>query len=248
MGGVVVGILLAAALITSFISGIFGMAGGLILMGVLTAMLPVSTAMIFHGAVQIFANGWRAFLIRQHISWSIIGRYLLGGIPAITLLVFVSWQPDKKMVFILLGCLAFIPWIPKTVFALDAQKPFQAEILGFVAQGLNTLAGVVGPVLDIFFVKTEMTRQQIVATKGATQVIAHGTKIFFWSLPLIASTSADQFPPWWLVVTAIPISMFGTWLGGKVLNLMTDVSFRDWTKWILTVVGTVYLLRGFGAI
>ena len=34
---------------------------------------------------------------------------------------------------------------------------------------------------------------------------------------LIASTSADQFPPWWLVVTAIPVSMIGTWLGGKVL-------------------------------
>ncbi len=248
MGAGVVAILLMATLVTSFVSGIFGMAGGLMLMGVLTVTLPLSTAMIFHGAVQMVANGWRAFLIRQHISWKILGRYLIGGVPAIALLVFVSWQPDKTLVFLMLGFMAFIPWIPKSVFALDAQRPFQAEALGFIAQGLNTLAGVVGPVLDIFFVKTGLTRQQIVATKGATQVIAHATKIVFWSLPVFSEMSVDLFPPLWLILIAIPISMIGTWLGGKVLHMMTDVSFRDWTKWVLTVIGVVYILRGFGVL
>lgn len=246
MGTSLIAILLSATLVTSFISGIFGMAGGLILMGVLNATLPVATAMIFHGAVQLVANGWRAFLIRQHISWSILGRYLIGGIPAMAVLFFVSWQPDKHLIFILLGCMAFVPWIPKCLFALDASKPGQAEALGFIAQGLNTLAGVVGPILDVFFVKTEMTRHQIVATKGATQVIAHGTKIVFWSLPIIASADQSLLPPIWLIAIAIPASMAGTWLGGRVLHAMSDVHFRDWTKYILTVIGVVYIARGMG--
>jgi hypothetical protein len=29
-----------------------------------------------------------------------------------------------------------------------------------------------------------------------------------------------------------------------VLERMTDVSFREWTKWIVTVTGVVYLARG----
>ena len=50
----------AAVLFTSFLSGIFGMAGGMILMGLLLAMLPVATAMLLHGITQLASNGWRA--------------------------------------------------------------------------------------------------------------------------------------------------------------------------------------------
>lgn len=239
-------LILVTTLVTAFISGIFGMAGGLILMGVLTALLPVATAMILHGMIQLCSNGWRAWLIREHISWPIVGRYLIGGVLAIAMLIFVMWRPEKHAVFIMLGLMAFVPWIPKQWFALDVEKPFQAEILGFVAQALNTLAGVVGPVLDIFFVQTEMTRQQIVATKGATQVIAHLTKIIFWSVPVWMPADVELVPPVWLMAVAIPISMIGTWIGGLVLHRMSDVSFRDWTKYLLTVIGAVYLLRGFG--
>ncbi len=248
MSGVVAVIILAATLVTAFISGIFGMAGGLILMGVLTATLPLAMAMILHGTIQLVSNGWRAWLIRQHISWPIVGRYLIGGVVAIGVLVFVAWRPEKRAVFLMLGAMAFIPWVPKTWFALDAAKPFQAEVLGFIAQALNTLAGVVGPVLDIFFVRTDMTRQEVVATKSTTQVIAHLTKIVFWSLPVFVGMEADLIPPWWLVVVAVPVSMLGTWLGGLVLHRMSDVAFRDWTKYLLSVIGVVYLLRGFGLI
>ena len=215
-------------------------------MGVLAAVVPVSTAMIVHGAIQFVSNGWRALLLKEHISWSTLGRYLIGGIPAIAVMIFIMWRPDKSAVYFMLGVMAFIPWIPKRIFALDAEQRYQAEVLGFVAQGLNTLAGVVGPVLDIFFVRTELTRQQIVATKAATQVIAHLTKIGFWTLPVFVSADTSILPPLWLIMAAVPISMFGTWLGGLVLARMTDVSFRDWTKYLLTVIGVVYIARGLG--
>ena len=48
------------AFITSAISGIFGMSGGMILMGYLAFVLPVSAAMMMHGATQAVANGYRA--------------------------------------------------------------------------------------------------------------------------------------------------------------------------------------------
>ena len=49
-------------LATSFISGIFGMAGGLILLGVLLVFMDVAPAMVLFGAIQTAANGWRATL------------------------------------------------------------------------------------------------------------------------------------------------------------------------------------------
>ena len=39
-------LILASVLVTATLSGVFGMAGGLMLMGVLTLLLPVSAAMV----------------------------------------------------------------------------------------------------------------------------------------------------------------------------------------------------------
>jgi uncharacterized membrane protein YfcA len=239
-------IILLATLISAFISGIFGMAGGLVLMGVLAALLPVATAMIVHGAIQMVSNGWRAFLLRRSIDWRIFARYAVGSIAAVLLLALLAWRPDKTMVYLLLGLTPLMVWVPRTIMDLNIQKRGQAEAAGFIVQALNTLAGVAGPLLDLFFVRTEMTRQAIVATKSATQVLAHLVKIAFWSLPFLAATSDLAMPPAWLFILAIPLSMTGTWLGGLVLHRMNDVNFKRWMRWLVTVIGAVYLARASG--
>ena len=74
----VVATLASSALVTSFISGILGMAGGMILMGVLLALLPLPAAMFLHGIVQFAANGWRALMLRREIDWRVFGGYAAG--------------------------------------------------------------------------------------------------------------------------------------------------------------------------
>ena len=250
MNSAVVGIILLAALVTAAISGVFGMAGGLILMGVLASYVPVATAMVLHGFIQIISNFSRAAFLRKHISWAIIGRYALGIGGALLVLLMISWRPTQTMVFILLGLTAILVWIPRKLVEINVERRFQAELCGFLVQTLNTLSGVAGPLLDLFFVKTELTRQTVVATKAATQVMAHAVKIAFWGLPLFAVLSdpalqADaNFPPFWMFAAVVPLSLVGTWVGGLVLDRMTDANFRTWTKWLVTATGLVYLARG----
>ena len=76
-------IILVTTLLTAFVSGIFGMAGGMILMAVLVALMPVATAMIVHGAIQMVSNGYRAVLWRRHIKWGIFARYAAGSLLAV---------------------------------------------------------------------------------------------------------------------------------------------------------------------
>ena len=71
MSLIVLAIVAAATLVTSFISGILGMAGVMILMGVLIAILPVATAMLLHGITQFAANGYRALMLRAAIDWPV---------------------------------------------------------------------------------------------------------------------------------------------------------------------------------
>ena len=52
-------ITLPVIFLTSLLSGVVGMAGGLILIVVLVMIMPVPSAMILHGIVQGVANGSR---------------------------------------------------------------------------------------------------------------------------------------------------------------------------------------------
>ncbi len=239
-------LILAATLVTSFISGIFGMAGGLILMGVLAAIVSVATAMIIHGSIQMVANGYRAWLWRSHIDWRVFRLYLIGAAAGIGALFFVSWTPNKQVLYLLLGLTPMLIWLPKERFKLNIRRADHAVIAGFGVQGLNTLAGVAGPLLDLFFVRTDMTRHEIVATKSVTQCFSHLVKVGFWSVPLISTAGWGALPPWWLLLAAIPMSITGTRLGAIILQRMTDVSFRSWMKGLVTAIGLVYLLRAAG--
>lgn len=239
-------VILVTVLVTAFISGIFGMAGGLILMGVLAAMLPVATAMVVHGAVQMVSNGYRAFLWRKFIDWRVFRRYALGAVAGFLVLLAISWRPEARAVYLFLAATAMLVWLPKSWIRLDILKRGQAELAGFAVQALNTLGGVAGPLLDIFFVTTDMDRRAIVATKSVTQVLAHLVKIVFWSVPVIAAAGGAAFPPVWFFALAVPLSMLGTTLGGKLLERMSDVDFKRAMKWLVTAIGAAMLLKSAG--
>ncbi|PZO55983.1 MAG: hypothetical protein DCF16_01210 [Alphaproteobacteria bacterium] len=236
-------LLLLVVLVTATISGVFGMAGGLMLMGALTLAMPVAAAMVTHGAVQFVSNGWRAVLHRKHIDWPIILYYGAGSAIAAGLLALVTYQPTKAWVFLLLGLVPGLAWIPKGRFNLDAAKPTHAIACGLSVTGLNVIAGVSGPLLDVFFTRTDLTRHQIVATKAATQAFSHTVKMVFYGVPLFALTQSSGLPPWWFFAVAAPLAMIGAWLGGLVLDRMSDKNFLKWTRGIVTAIGVVYLIQ-----
>src|SRR6188474_459092 len=93
---------------TAFLSGIFGMAGGLILIGVLLVVFPLPTAMVLHAVTQMASNGWRAFLWWRHIAWKTIGFNLAGNLVAVGLWSITLYVPDKAMALLLLGLSPFI--------------------------------------------------------------------------------------------------------------------------------------------
>ena len=75
--------LLFGAFFSAALSATVGMAGGLLLMGLLGALLPVGTAMALHGLIQLLSNGVRAGLLRQHISAGPVLAYAVAGAPSL---------------------------------------------------------------------------------------------------------------------------------------------------------------------
>lgn len=234
-------LILFAVFATSVLSAVFGMAGGLVLMGVLAALMPVSAAMVTHGVVQSISNGWRAVLLRRFLMWRTLALYAIGSALAAGLLAGVSVVLPKAWLFIVLGLVPLLVWLPRERLHLDARRPLQAAACGVSVTGLNVVAGVSGPLLDVFFQNVEADRRAIVATKAATQVMSHGVKIAYYIAPAAASGVS---PSPWLLAAAVPLSIAGTTLGAQLLERMSDRDFRRWTKRLVTAIGAVYVARG----
>ena len=93
---------------TAFLSGLFGMAAGLILIGVLLALMPLPTAMVLHAITQMASNGWRAFLWRAHIRWRPVCVYLIGCALALGLWTLTKYVPAKPIALLLFGVTPFL--------------------------------------------------------------------------------------------------------------------------------------------
>jgi len=242
MSVLIAAIILIATLATAFLSSIFGMLGGLILMGILASLLPVASAMVLHGLIQLTSNGYRAWLNRKDIVWPIVTTLFIGNVAAITALVFVAFSPDRITVLLALGLLPYIVWaLPKNM-ALDVSKKPVGLLAGAVVVTTNLLAGVGGPILDVFFQRVTLTRHQVVATKAVAQALGHMSKVVFYG-GLVATAAADDWPSAYLLLAAIIASLIGTTLGKRVLDNMQDATFFSWTQRIMLSVGAVLIAR-----
>ena len=230
-----------AAFVTATVSGVLGMAGGLLLMGALLLVLPATTAFVAHGLLQLVSNGWRTVLHRRHVSRHVLGWYALGSVSAALALAAVRYAPSKPLTYLFLGLVPLLVWLPKDVLRLDATRPAHAVAAGLAVTSVNLVAGVAGPLLDVFFVRTSLGRHAVVATKAATQVLSHTAKVVVYGGPLLSGGGADL--PVLVLLLAVPLSMLGTVVGGRLLDRLSDASFRTATRWVVTAVGVTYLVQ-----
>ena len=62
-------ILIISALITSSISAVIGMGGGIILLGIMAIFIPDGYLVIaLHGMIQLFSNSTRTFVYRDSLN------------------------------------------------------------------------------------------------------------------------------------------------------------------------------------
>src|SRR3954463_6825255 len=225
---------------TSFISGLFGMAGGMILVGVLLAYFDVATAMVIFSLIQLVANGWRAVLWARFGLWRIFFVYVAGAVISFGDMRYVELVPSKAAVYLGLGIMPFLI----ELLPMKARPNIEWRGVPFVTGVLTTviqlLTGVGGLFLDIFFQKSTLDRKTTIATKAVTQTFSHVIRaVYFGSFVGVADAV-----PLWTYLPAILLSIVGTTLAAQALERMTDVGFRQWTRRVIFAVSIVYLARG----
>jgi len=225
---------------TAFLSGIFGMAGGLILIGILLVLLPLPEAMALHAVTQMASNGWRALLWWRHVRLSIMVVYLAGCALALGAWGLTQYVPSTPVALLMLGATPFlVRLLPKGLRPNPESVP-QAVIYGVFCTTLMLLTGVSGPLFDSFFLGGTLDRREIVATKSACQVFGHAMKLVYFTVMIGQSASIDPL----IATIAIAASMLGTSLARPVLEMLTDQQYRRWATRMVTGIAGYYLIYG----
>ena len=238
MSAAILAVIGFSTVVTAFISGILGMAGGMILMGVLLALLPVAAAMMLHGVIQLAANAARAWMLRSQIDRRVLTGYALGSFAALGAFALVQLVVSKPVALLALGAMPFIAWMLPKDLRLDVGRRGHPFACGAVCGALSLTAGISGPILDVFFMHSTMGRHAVVATKAATQSLSHLLKIAYFGA--IVSATGDEVTPA-VAATMVVLAIAGTRASKAVLERIDDSTFRVWTRRVTLTIGAVYL-------
>jgi uncharacterized membrane protein YfcA len=254
-----------ACFATSLLSGVFGMAGGMLLLVVCTALLPVNEAMLVHGLAQGVANGARVLGLRQHVRWRGFGVYAAGGLAPFLGIRALGFAPEAGWMLIAAGAIPFAMRALPVRFAPRFDRPAGALACGAFTMAGQLTAGATGALLDAFFVRSALGRHGVVATKAATQTLGHLAKVvhfgglsgFSWlaaTTHTIGFTSGTE-PGAAYATTACPLgvpvltavvasAVVGTWLGRCLLDRLGESQFRRWTRALVSVLSAVAIADG----
>ena len=228
-----------AIFLGSFVSGIFNMAGGMILLGVLLIFFDVSTSMILFSLLSATGNAWRVMTWWKHINWPIWFQYTIGACVALFVLRFIAFLPSKAMVYLLLGLL---PWLIELLprhWHPSIQWRGVPLLTGLTTTSIQLMAGNGGLFMDIFFQKSQVGRHQTIATKAFCQTVGNLMRIFYFG----TLAGIEDAVPLWFFIPAAALAIAGSMAAPLVVNRMTDDSFRKWTRKLIFLVSAIYLLR-----
>lgn len=187
---------------TSFIASLTGMAGGVLMFIGMNLFIPMRALIPIHGAIQIFNNSVNAYTLRKDIRWSMLWPFIVGGIigTIITTTIIARYVSEFATLIIILGLITYTLFRPKKMPAIVVSDKNYFWV-GVATGSISILAGIIDPILAAFFMREDLTKEEIVANKSVMQLFIHMVKIpaflylgfaywDYWELILILSIAA----------------------------------------------------------
>jgi len=229
-------LLIVAALATSVLSAVVGMAGGIVLLTIMLLYLEPLAAIPLHGVIQLVSNGSRAFIQRKHVDWALAGRYAILLLPAGAAGLPVAYALPAALTRTLIGLFVLGAtwrpgWLVLGTHPENSRPKLRFFALGGVVGFLQVVIGATGPLIAPFFLNLGLTRQALVGTKAACQMLGHLAKLVLFGIAGFA------YGDWGLLLLTMSAAVvLGTWLGSRLLDKVNERMFTWLFKGVLTAV------------
>lgn len=221
--------LTAVALATAVVSGMAGMGGGMILIGVLYAIgMSPALALPLHAGVQLASNASRGVVYREGIQWSALALFLIGAVSVP--FVVTPWvaRADPDLLRLVMGVFIALGVWPAWARRLRLHGPTGLVAAGAIAGCLGPLVGGVGVLVAPFFLRARWTRAQVIATMAVGQAAAHAAKILAFSM-----AGYDVLARADLLLPMMAASIVGAIIGRRLNHHVPERIFRRLVRLIL---------------
>jgi uncharacterized membrane protein YfcA len=223
----------AAIIVASIISSVTGMAGGLLMFTAMGLYIPLMPLIAIHGAVQVFANGSRSVFLWSAVRRRMCLPFAFGAmLGAAATTAFIARYLHETVPLLLLTLL-----IGYTLF-----KPARLPSLkiadhnffwvGIATGSLGIVAGAIDPLLAAFFIRDDLSREQVVANKSMMQLITHLTKI-----PAFLYLGFNYAGHLSMIALFSIAGVLGTWFGVYLLGHMNNQWFFRLMRIALALAG-----------
>jgi uncharacterized membrane protein YfcA len=228
---------------TSILSGVLGMAGGMLLLSALLLKLEPAIAIPVHGIVQLVSNASRAWFLREHVRKKFIIPFALPLLPAGALgVVLLGFLPPAvgKM---LIGAFVLIFTWRASHRREKGNPPEHPErtlaIAGAIVGFFSTLVGATGPLIAPFILALELAPSATVGTMAACQVFQHASKV------LVFGFAGFDFRPQVAPALALSVcAILGSAVGTRWIERLDRDLFRRIVKIVLTLLALQLLASG----
>jgi uncharacterized membrane protein YfcA len=223
-------LLMLIAGLTSAITAITGIGGGMLLIAVMPGFLPHAAIVPVHAVVQLFSNSSRALFGWRFLHWEFVLAFIagsiIGGAAAATVAskINLEYTPLFIAAYIL-----FIVWGPPVRFA----KPPRGEfvVIGAIQTGLSMLVGATGPLSQAALMARNLKRDALVVSGALMTTFTHLTKVLLFAL------LGFSFASYWQLIIGMSVAVVvGALVGTRIRYRVAEDLFRRILKWALTLL------------
>ena len=223
---------MASTLAGSAVSGMTGLAGGTFILAVIASVIQTDFIIPMHAAVAFMSNGTRIAVFFRHVKWRVVAFFVVGMLPGALIGINVFRMIDAHVIKLSMGVFilvaVFLPVNGKG--KMGGYRTFVP--VGFVAGLLGIFFGSIGPLIARFFLRSDISKEELVGTKAACQAVGHLVKIPLFGMVIGANVLEYSQVLVWLGIMVIA----GILLGKALLNRVSERVFRIIYRALLAVI------------
>ena len=225
--------------VTSCLTAIIGMGGGVLLLTLMPGLLPAAAMLPIHAVTQLASNVSRAGFGWRSIDPGIVPAFTIGAVAGVCLggEVFqsldLSWLPAVIGVFILV-----FTWLPLPLLRGGGHPAL--VLLGFYQSGLGMLAGATGPLGSAVLLQRNKERDWLVVTTAVYMTLNHCLRV------LAYVALGFSFAPWWPLLTGMVLAgIAGSWLGTRLRGMVPQRNFQRIFRLLISLLAVRMIVLAF---
>ena len=224
----------ALSFVTSLLTSIFSLGGGLIMLVALAQSFSPGTLIPLHGAIQLSNNLSRTFVYKEFFEWDLIQNILIattfGALGGILLFGAI---PEQILIWSIAGTILFLTWAPLDNFILSVMR--NDWFCGFISGFAGIFIGANGPLVTAYMRTKNLSPEFLVANHGAVMIYQHSIKIILFMYFFSFSLKEYLF---FILILAVA-GYAGAVLGKRLITSISYESFNIALKLLLSLLALI---------